>query len=68
MKWLGLYRPVMRVAHHFNWHHARILGPLQPPREDGRDYQRWCEWCGWREAFNPNPPKVLLEERDDGEN
>jgi hypothetical protein len=40
------YRPLMRLAHRFNWHHAPMHGPL----EDGA-MQRWCQWCGFRETY-----------------
>ncbi len=39
-----LYRPFMRLAHYFNWHHMAVIGPL----EDGRT-QAWCQWCGVRD-------------------
>lgn len=41
------YRSFMTVTHHFNWHHAPVIGPILP---DG-DYQRWCKWCGFRQSF-----------------
>ena len=40
---LFLYRPIMRIAHRFNWHYAP---PLYP---DG-DTQLWCRWCGFRQT------------------
>lgn len=40
------YSRLMRLAHHYDWHHAPVIGPF----EDGR-YQRWCTWCGFRETF-----------------
>lgn len=49
------YRVTMRLAHRFDWHYAPVSGPLMPASPDGRDYQRWCQWCGFRENFNPNP-------------
>jgi hypothetical protein len=60
------YRTVMKLAHRFNWHYAPIIGPLQPG--DGRDFQRWCQWCGFRQDFramntpsaNPKQAFVLL--------
>jgi hypothetical protein len=41
-----LYRPLMRLAHHFDWHYMPTLGPF----EDGST-QRWCQWCGLREKM-----------------
>ena len=48
-----LHRPVMRLAHHFNWHYA-------PPFvvEDGSEH-RWCHWCGLRYA-KPSPIKMPI--------
>jgi hypothetical protein len=37
--YLPLYRPLMRLAHRFNWHH---MPPVFPNGEE----QRWCRWCG----------------------
>lgn len=31
-------------------HYAPVIGPLSPPFEDGRNYQRWCKWCGFRQS------------------
>ena len=53
MAW-RLYRLVMKIAHRYNWHYAPVIGPLSPPSEDGRNYQRWCQWCGFRESFDPH--------------
>lgn len=47
------YRFIMRLAHRFNWHYAPPLGPLNP--NSGKDYQCWCEWCGFRQSFETNP-------------
>lgn len=47
MKYI-FYRPIMKLAHKFNWHYAPIIGPL----EDGA-YQRWCKWCGFRDWYIP---------------
>lgn len=37
------YRPIMRVAHKFNWHYA-------PPIYPDGDTQLWCKWCGFRQT------------------
>lgn len=52
------YRPTMKLAHKFNWHHTIKLGPF----EDGST-QRWCQWCGLRDVSKrklPDPPKVSV--------
>ena len=36
-----VYRLVMRIAHHYNWHYA-------PPIFPEGDTQLWCQWCGFR--------------------
>lgn len=41
------YRPLMRLAHRFNWHYAPMSHPLYPTGET----QRWCQWCGFRESY-----------------
>ena len=41
MRWL-LYRPLMKLAHRFGWHHAPAL-PLT--NEYGWPLHR-CAWCG----------------------
>lgn len=46
------YRALMKLAHRYDWHYAPVIGPMSPPRNDGRDYQRWCKWCGFRQTFN----------------
>ena len=38
-----LYRTIMRVAHHFNWHYA-------PPCYPDGDTMLWCKWCGMRDV------------------
>lgn len=45
------YRLLMRIAHHYDWHHAKVIGPFA-----NGEYQRWCEWCGFRQSFYPEPP------------
>ena len=40
-----LYRPLMRLAHRYNWHYA-------PPIYPDGDTQLWCRWCGFRETIN----------------
>lgn len=42
-----VYRRLMRFTHHFGWHRARLLGPLQP----GGGYVRLCDWCGFSQAL-----------------
>lgn len=39
-----LYRPFMRLAHYFNWHHTTVCYP------DG-DTMFWCQWCGMRDVM-----------------
>lgn len=39
-----LYRPFMRLAHRYNWHHATVCHP------DG-DTLFWCQWCGMRDVM-----------------
>ena len=41
---LGLYRAVMRVAHHYHWHYA-------PPCYPEGDTLLWCHWCGFRQVI-----------------
>lgn len=49
----GWYRFVSRWSHRWEWHHARVMGPLEP----GGGYVRRCDWCGWSEAFgSPQEP------------
>lgn len=36
-----LYRPLMRLAHRYNWHYA-------PPIYPDLDTMLWCHWCGLR--------------------
>lgn len=44
-----LYRPLMRLAHYYNWHYA-------PPTYPHGDTMLWCQWCGLRyiEKRRPN--------------
>lgn len=51
-----LYRPIMKVAHRFNWHYAPEIGPF----EDGST-QLWCKWCGFR-MDKTNAPSPLKQE------
>lgn len=37
------YRAHMRLAHKYNWHHTKVMGPFP----DGST-QLWCQWCGLR--------------------
>ena len=39
-----LYRMVMRIAHHYNWHYA-------PPIYPEGDTVLWCKWCGFRQMI-----------------
>lgn len=41
------YRNLQRLLHHFDLHYAPVHRPILP---DG-DYQRWCQWCGFRQSF-----------------
>lgn len=50
------YRGLMRVAHHFNWHWAPVIGPF----EDSST-QRWCQWCGFRESYRKHQGTPLKE-------
>jgi hypothetical protein len=57
------YRSLMKLAHRYDWHHAKVFGPF----EDGR-YQRWCQWCGLRESYSYDPRQraklgAILEDR-----
>jgi hypothetical protein len=57
MRWIYyriLYRPLMRLAHRFNWHHCDVLMPT--PYEG---VLHWCHWCGLRylDRTNERPPK-----------
>lgn len=36
-----IYRRLMKLAHRFDWHHMRTMGPF----EDGSWIVR-CDWCG----------------------
>ena len=51
-----LYRPTMRMLHHFNLHYA----PPAPmsPRYGWHDH--WCQWCGLRgKTYEPDLSKPL---------
>lgn len=55
---IGAYRFTMKFMHKRNWHYAKIIGPIEP---DG-NYQRWCQWCGFRQTYNHHPnhlPRIL---------
>lgn len=56
---LHLYRPLMRLAHRFNWHYAPEIGPLAP---DGT-YQKWCKWCGLRMSYRKGTPHDIFVKR-----
>ena len=48
MGWLYyncIYRPLMRVAHRFGWHHMRHH-PAYPPDSHAPDGFLKCDWCG----------------------
>lgn len=52
-------RRITILAHRFNWHYAPVIGPIDG-HPDGKDrYQRWCQWCGFRESYCYDP-RVLL--------
>lgn len=51
----------MKVAHHFNWHYAPMIGPF----EDGTT-QRWCKWCGFRESYKKCNEKRFFDYKRDG--
>lgn len=44
-----LYRPVMRLAHKFGWHHMKTSRPYPD-----RGVLHWCHWCGVR-CVIPDP-------------
>lgn len=49
VSWWALgYRTVMKLAHRYNWHHTKTLGPFP----DGST-QKWCQWCGLRHSTPP---------------
>jgi len=59
MKWAfygTLYRPLMRLAHRYNWHYAPPSYPI-PPRHPGGDVLRWCQWCGLRAVTARKPAR-----------
>lgn len=46
-----IYRKLMTLAHKYNWHRTKSLGPFA----DGTR-QNWCQWCGLREVVpKPDP-------------
>lgn len=52
------YCTLNKLAHRFDWHRAIVYGPIAP---DGT-YQRWCQWCGFRETYRydpKNPPRTI---------
>ena len=51
-----LYRPLMKLAHRYNWHYAPVIGPF----EDGST-QRWCKWCGFRQS-TPKPTAFIVND------
>ena len=51
------YRRVMKLAHKLDWHHAPMHGPF----EDGAT-QRWCQWCGFRETYQPSEERKRLRQ------
>lgn len=53
------YRPFQRLIHRYNWHHTRVIGPL----DDG-SIQHWCEWCGLRYHMTPLDRAELLMRHD----
>lgn len=56
-----LYRPVMKLAHRFNWHHA----PPSPLADENGVRHHWCQWCGLRGTTytnGPTPPGPLAKE------
>lgn len=55
-----LYRPIMRLAHRFDWHWAPISGPY----EDGAR-ERWCHWCGMRDKVIDTRGPLTVEARHD---
>lgn len=36
-----MHRPLMRLAHRYNWHYA-------PPCYPDGDTMLWCHWCGMK--------------------
>jgi len=44
LRW-RLYRLVMKVAHHFNWHYAPGNRNLM---DEHGGVPHWCKWCGLR--------------------
>lgn len=46
-----IIRNFMKLAHRFNWHYA----PIHQLIDTERPYQRWCQWCGFRESYRYDP-------------
>ncbi len=52
-----LYRPLMKLAHRYNWHYA-------PPCYPDGDTMLWCHWCGMKyvkpklRGFDGRRPKM----------
>lgn len=55
-----LYRPTMRLMHHFNLHHAppSLMDPIFG------EHNHWCQWCGMRgKTYVPDPNAPLRNVR-----
>ena len=56
MKWLHyrfLYRPLMKLAHRYNWHYAP---PIYP---EGGSKQLWCKWCGFSQTIKRRSEQAI---------
>lgn len=42
--WL-MYRRLMKVMHHFGWHHMKYCNPYPPSTDMPHGFLR-CDWCG----------------------
>ncbi len=52
--WRYLYRPLMKLAHRYNWHYTHTM------YLDG-DKILWCQWCGLRgKAIDYDNPSTVL--------
>ena len=49
-----LYRPLMRLAHRFNWHYAPITTMANG------DTHQWCKWCGLRQVHTVFRPSSII--------
>lgn len=49
-----IYRVIMKVAHHYNWHY---MPPCYP---DVRDTMYWCHWCGLRDVKRRGDPRGMI--------